>query len=84
MTVYALTSIGQIIGTNGLEETFNETADIDFMIQFFENETNRVFGTRGSVVLYMDTVTENPDKEGDKIRERIYTNGAYQVSLENI
>ncbi len=84
MTVYAVTSIGQRVGTNGLEETFNETEDIDFMIKFFEKETNRVFGTTKSVVLYMDKESENDDKDGDKIRDRIYTNGDYQERLANI
>lgn len=84
MTVYGLTAIGKILGSNGLLETFSDTTDIDFMIKFFEKETDRVFGTTNSVVLYMDKITENPDQEDDKTLERIYTNSDYQENLANI
>lgn len=84
MTVYSLIAIGKILGSNGLLKTFSDTTEIDFMIKFFEKETDRLFGTTNSVVIYMDKITENPDQEDGNTLERIYTSIGYQENIANI
>jgi hypothetical protein len=85
MTVQAL--VRHTFGTQGHEETFSEPVENDFMIKYFEKETNRANDTSNSIVLYIKKVIQNEDgsikinSEGDKILESIYINAAYAKEL---
>ena len=74
-------------GTQGHEETFSEPVENDYMIQYFEKETNRANDTSNSIVLYMKKVLQNEDgsikldSKGGKMLESIYINADYAKDL---
>ena len=88
MIVQAL--VRHTFGTQGHEETFSDTVGIDFILKFFEKETDRANETTNSIVLFMDKVIENVDgsiklnSEGYQILERIYLNKAFSDELSRI